>query len=106
MAYYHCVSRVVNREYVFGEEEKEQFVKYMRLYEDFCGVRVVTFCIMSNHFHILLEIPKRPEELPSDDTFLQKLKRVYKGEGYGGIEQRLRMFRENGAEGEAEKKYL
>jgi len=102
VAYYHCISRVVNREYLLREEEKEQFVKYMRLYEDFCGVQVVTFCVMSNHFHILVEIPKRPEELPSDEEFLKKLKRVYKGDGYGGIEQRLRMFRENGANKEAE----
>lgn len=65
-AYYHCVSRVVNREFVLGEAEKEQFIAYMRLYERLCGLHVVTFCIMSNHFHILVEVPKRPETLPSD----------------------------------------
>ena len=26
-AYYHCISRVVNREFVVGEEEKEMFVR-------------------------------------------------------------------------------
>ena len=26
----------------------------MREYERFCGVKVVTYCVMSNHFHILL----------------------------------------------------
>jgi len=60
-AYYHCVSRVVNREFVLQEEEKEQFVTFMRMYEQLYGLRVVTYCIMSNHFHILVEVPKRPE---------------------------------------------
>lgn len=27
VAYYHCVSRVVNREFVLGDAEKEQFCR-------------------------------------------------------------------------------
>ena len=50
LAYYHCISRVVDRQFVFGPPEKEQFVEFMRLYERFCGLRVVTYCVMSNHF--------------------------------------------------------
>ena len=42
-AYYHCFSRVVDRRFAFGEIEKEKFVKIMRAYEDFCGVRILTF---------------------------------------------------------------
>ena len=56
-AIYHCVSRVVDRRFVLGDAEREQFVAYMRTYERFCGVRVLAFCVMSNHFHILLEVP-------------------------------------------------
>jgi hypothetical protein len=36
-AIYHCVSRIVNRDMVLGEAEKEQFVKYMRLYARLYG---------------------------------------------------------------------
>lgn len=32
VAYYHTISRVVNREFVLGEEEREQFVETMRCY--------------------------------------------------------------------------
>jgi len=64
-AYYHCVSRVVNRDFVFGPAEKLAFVRFMRLYERFCGLRVVTYCVMSNHFHLLVGVPKRPEVMPS-----------------------------------------
>src|SRR5690606_4270861 len=79
-AFYHCVSRVVNRDFVLGEQEKEQFVKFMRLYERLYGLRVITFCIMSNHFHILVEIPQRPEVLPTDAE-LVALVAATKGEG-------------------------
>jgi putative transposase len=29
VAYYHCVSRVVDRQFVFGDEEKDKLVEYM-----------------------------------------------------------------------------
>ena len=57
VAYYHCVSRVVNRDFVLGDLEREKFVELMRQYEDFCRVRVITYCVMSNHFHLLLRTP-------------------------------------------------
>ena len=45
---YHCVSRVVNREFVFGSAEKEQLRKFMRMYEVFSGNRVLAYCFMSS----------------------------------------------------------
>ena len=51
VAHYHCVSRVVDRNFVLGELEKETFIKLMRRYETYCGVRVLSFCVMTNHFH-------------------------------------------------------
>ena len=58
-SYYHCISRVVDRQFVLKEEEKEHFVALMRKLEAFHGMRVVTYCIMSNHFHLLIEEPDR-----------------------------------------------
>ena len=59
-SFYHCMSRVVDRRFIFGAEEKEFFRKTMRQLEAFLGVRVVTYALMSNHFHLLLEVPARP----------------------------------------------
>ena len=56
-AYYHCISRIVNREFVLHEQEKEQFVGLMRKYEKLYGLRVVTYCIMSNHFQVQIKLP-------------------------------------------------
>ncbi|MDB6172294.1 MAG: hypothetical protein JWL59_1605 [Chthoniobacteraceae bacterium] len=76
VAYYHCFSRVVDKRFVFGDLEKERFVKFMRAYEEFCGVRIVTFCVMSNHFHLLVEVPHRPapELLPTDEELVRLVK--------------------------------
>jgi len=62
VAHYHCLSRVVNRDFVFGPQEREHFVRLLREYERFCGVRVLTFCILSNHFHLLVEVPAWPAQ--------------------------------------------
>jgi putative transposase len=79
-AIYHCVSRVVDRQYVLQEREREQFVRLMRLYERLFGLQVITFCIMSNHFHILVRVPSRPVVMP-DDEALVALVRETQGEG-------------------------
>ena len=39
-AVFHCLSRVVDRRFVFGEEEREAFRMFMRMYENFSGCRV------------------------------------------------------------------
>jgi hypothetical protein len=55
----HCVSRVVEGRFIFqtsghGSAEAERFVQLMRCLEAFSGIRVLTYVLMSNHFHLLL----------------------------------------------------
>jgi len=100
VAYYHCLSRVVNRDFAFGASEREEFVRYMREYEDFCGVRILTYCVLSNHFHILVEVPERPAELPTSEELIQKLEGLSgTSMSAGAARQQLEMFRQ--AEDEA-----
>jgi len=100
--YYHCISRVVDRQFVLGDVEKDKFVEFMREYESFCGVQVVTFCIMSNHFHILVAVPKRPEVMPTDEELLKRVERL-SGLGGGGMtRQMLERFRERKQDAAAE----
>ena len=92
-AYYHCVSCVVDRQFVLGPEEMEEFVRLMRLYGEFCEVRVITYCIMSNHFHMLVEVPQRPAQVPDDTQLLAKLKRLYSPEAFAQIRSQLENLR-------------
>jgi REP element-mobilizing transposase RayT len=73
---YHCISRVVDRRFVFGDEEREKFRVFMRMQENFSGCRVFSYCVMSNHFHILLEVPPMPEGGISDEELLKRLSAV------------------------------
>jgi REP element-mobilizing transposase RayT len=52
---YHVVSRIVDRAFKLDDGEKEIFRRMMRKAEAFSGVRVLTYAVMSNHFHVLVE---------------------------------------------------
>jgi putative transposase len=56
-AVYHVMTRTVNGELLFNYREKEILRKMIRQVADFCGVDVLTYCIMSNHFHVLIRVP-------------------------------------------------
>ncbi len=75
---YHCMSRIVAGEALLGLREKEVFRKQMRYVADFCGVQVLTYCIMSNHFHILVRVPSESEARQVDDRELaRRLRALY-----------------------------
>ena len=75
--FYHCISRVVDRRLVLGDSEKDQFCQLLRSYAHFCGLQILTFCVMGNHFHILVEVPKRPDSPPGDDELLDRIAAIY-----------------------------
>jgi REP element-mobilizing transposase RayT len=95
-AFYHCLSRVVDRRFIFQAEEKEHFLALLRECEAFCEVRVLTFCLMSNHFHVLVEVPKRPdpESLPGPDAILHKLRRLSGHQNVAAVRQRFEMYQQ------------
>jgi REP element-mobilizing transposase RayT len=104
-AIYHCVSRVVDRRRVFGPAERERFTALMRQYEQFCQVRVLTHCVMGNHFHILVEIPEAPEDRGrswSDERFLEHVSCLYFDRFHASIAAELRNLRKAGRDAEAE----
>ena len=76
-SHYHCVSRVTNRDFVFGPHERDVFRKILRQVEGFSGVRVITWTILSNHFHVLLEVPPRPVERLADEEILRRCRQLY-----------------------------
>lgn len=67
---YHVVSRVAFRRFLFDDDVKRKFVDLMRRQAAFCGAEVLAFCVMSNHFHLLLSFAENP--IPSNDEALVK----------------------------------
>jgi REP element-mobilizing transposase RayT len=86
---YHVISRVVDRRFVLGADEKEKFRTLMRMQENFTGCRALSYCLMDNHFHILLEVPPMAEGGISDEELLRRLSALY-GEAFvAGVAQEL-----------------
>jgi REP element-mobilizing transposase RayT len=80
---------VVDRRFVFGDAEREHFRMFMRMQENFTGCRVLTFCVMSNHFHVLVEVPPMPEGGISDEMLLKRLAGLYSEAFVDGVAQEL-----------------
>ena len=64
-SYYHVMSRSVSDTEgslrLFGAHEKNVFAKQMRKFADFTGIEVLTWCMLDNHFHLLIRVPAREE---------------------------------------------
>ena len=60
-AVYHCFTRTVNGEMLFDDADKEVLRKQLWQVSDFCGIRIVTHDILSNHFHVKIMVPKKIE---------------------------------------------
>jgi REP element-mobilizing transposase RayT len=63
-AIYHCISRTVNGERILDEPSREILRKQLWLTADFCGLQVLTYTLLSNHFHILVRVPESPTNIP------------------------------------------
>jgi len=96
-SFYHCVSRVVDGRFIFqssshGSTEADRFVQLMRRLEAFGGVRVLTYTVMSNHFHLLCEVPE-PKAL-SELELLERIEAGYGPARRQALEQEVERLRQ------------
>ncbi len=92
---YHVVSRIVDRNFRLDDGEKEIFRRMMRKAEAFSGVRVLTYAIMSNHFHLLVEVPERGEV--GEAELLRRMTALYGKPYVAGRVIQWAEWRKNGA---------
>ena len=64
-AVYHIMSRTCLAGFPFGDVEKDEFVKIIKNFSGLYFVEVMGFCIMGNHFHLLIKM--LPEHNFSDN---------------------------------------
>ncbi len=74
-AVYHCIARVVGGEFHLGDLEKERLRIMIRQNADFAGVEVLTHCVLSNHFHLLVRVPA--DQSVSDAELLRRIRAYY-----------------------------
>jgi len=92
---YHVVSRIVDRAYKMDDGEKEIFRRMLRKAEAFSGVRVLTYAVMSNHFHVLVEVPERGEV--GEEELLRRMTALYGAAYVAGRVSQWADWRKSGA---------
>ncbi len=75
VAVYHCISRTVNGERLFDDAAKEVLRRQLWQVADFCGVEILTYALLSNHFHVLVRTVGG--ELPSDEELIRRYAVLY-----------------------------
>lgn len=99
-SYYHCVSRIIEGKFRLNNKEKERFRKTMRKVAGFCGVKIMTHALMSNHVHLMVMVPEKciiPEE-----EVLRRIAILYGKDKSEEIAEQLKEYHSTGYEQEAE----
>ncbi len=76
-AVYHCISRTVAGAFLLNAVAKERLRRQLWQVADFSGVEILTYCLMSNHFHVLIRVPDREEVVVSDRELLRRYEVLY-----------------------------
>ena len=79
---YHVMSRTCGGEVFMDDVEKEALRRVIWRMAEFSGIKVVTYCLMHNQFHLLAEVPHR-------ETWLQ---RFAEADGEAKLMEHLRIL--------------
>jgi REP element-mobilizing transposase RayT len=71
IAHYHIISRTVGQQFLLGKAEKEELVRIIRYYSRMYFVEVNAYCIMSNHFHLVIRV--LPAWMFGDDEVVRRI---------------------------------
>ena len=73
---YHLISRLAHQAFFLDDDEKTRAIELLRRVEEFSGVIVLAYAIMSNHFHIFFYVPA-PEDI-GDEEILCRINALYR----------------------------
>ena len=74
--FYHIFNRGFDKQAIFFEyRDYKRFIENMKRYkEEFDGINIYAWCLLPNHFHLLLKSDKSGLEISS---FMRKLQQSY-----------------------------
>ena len=74
---HHITTRSAGGEFIFGPVEKEYFLKLLQKFSRTFFVRIHTFCIMDNHFHLLISFLEKEAQEADDAELMRRYKILY-----------------------------
>jgi len=86
---YHITSRVVEKRFIFKDRERAKFLKLAKDFAGFSGFELVSWCLMGNHFHLLVRVPVQDVESISDHEMVERLSRILNPKRMGKLIARL-----------------
>ena len=94
----HVINRTAGGLLLFGPPEKDHFRSLVFRAAAFCGLEVLTWTCLDNHFHILLTVPSETEAerlraAVSEEEILERMKKCYSTAYIEETLQRLKKFR-------------
>ncbi len=106
---FHLMSRICDGLPMFDDTDKEALVIVLRKLARFSGIKMLTYCVMGNHFHALVRVPDREEWLKlfegveGEARLMQHLRLLYSKDFVAGLTLELADWRRNGKAEEAER---
>ncbi len=88
---FHCIARTNGRFFGLKATEADYFRGLMRRVEAFSGVEVITWTVLANHFHLVVHIPEKVEDLP-EDVFWERMRALYQKDEIDEIRETMRLI--------------
>lgn len=83
--FFHIMVQGINKEYIFNNNyQKNQYIKLMKKYKENEKIKIITYCIMDNHAHIIIY----SEDVKEISQYMKKLNGAY-GKYYNKTNQRV-----------------
>jgi REP element-mobilizing transposase RayT len=107
-ASYHIMSRTAGGERLLGDTEKEALRRLMWRMARFAGVKIHTYAVMDNHFHILARVPAHNSFVEKfvgpggEARLLEHLRLLYSRAYIAALRAELADLRQHGMPEEAE----
>ena len=98
--FYHVVSRIGGRRFLIDGKEKSVLLGMIRAAAAFSGVELYTYAVMSNHFHLLVRVPRRREV--SDAELLRRMRALYGPARFAKVLEKWEKWAKRGQEARVE----
>lgn len=95
IAYYSVCCRVVDRQFKFDKDIKNDMFQLLQEAADFSGVNVLAFSFMSNHFHLLVKVMPKGTFVP-DKKVLERVGILYGEKKEQELKKQIENLRDSG----------
>lgn len=99
--YYHVVGRCCRQLFLLDDKAKDFFVNVMRRVEGFSGVEVLSYCVLDDHFHMLVHVPEKVDV--GEEELLKRIETLESKDKATETKARWKMLRKDGHGADVEK---